>query len=103
MKNNSILHSLGHAILVFLYISGIALFMSNGEAIFGGEPKDLWVPIIMLTLFVLSATIVGALVLGRPILLCVEGRKTEALRFFGYTISWLFVGLVIVMIIQPWR
>lgn len=104
MKNNTVLHSLGHALAAFIYIAGVAWFMSSGAAIFGAEePKNIWIPVIMLMLFVLSATITGALVLGRPILLYWDGKKSEALKFFGLTVLWLFTILVIVFALHPWQ
>lgn len=88
--NNKILHSLGHALLVLIYVSLIVFGISNAEAWFGNEDKAL-IPMAMLMLFVLSATITGTLVLGRPILMYLGGQKKEALQFFGYTVGWLFI------------
>ncbi len=103
MKKNPLLHSLGHAALVFLYTSGVAWILFNGERIFG-EIKTFWGPVLVLMLFVLSAAIVGTLVLGRPILLYINGAKSEALTFFAYTITWLFVLMLLVFItVQLWR
>lgn len=103
MKNNPIVQSLIHAVLAVIYISLVALIMSNGERIFGGGPDTIWIPIALLTLFVLSAAIMGVLILGRPILMYVDGHKTAALKFFGYTLGWLALILVAVLVIQPWR
>jgi hypothetical protein len=93
--NNPILHSLGHAILVFLYVTAVAWIMSNGSKIFGQQDTFL-IPVGVLLLFVLSAAITGTLVLGRPILLYVSGHKPEAFKFFGYTLAWLFIIVLIV-------
>jgi hypothetical protein len=91
MKNiKPVWHSLGHSILVLLYVSGVAGLLYNAQRIFG-QAQTFWVPVAMLMLFVLSATIVGILVLGRPILLYVSGQKKEGLQFLGYTVAWLFV------------
>ena len=84
------LHSLGHAVLVLAYISGVAALVFNGERLFGNG-KNILIPIGMLLLFVCSATITGTLVLGRPILLYIDGAKSEALRFFAYTLGWIFL------------
>ena len=89
MKNPPpVLHALGHALLVLAYITGVASLMFNGQRLFGDQ-KSFLIPIAMLSLFVLSATIVGTLVLGKPILLYVDGKKSEGLKFFGYTVAWL--------------
>ncbi len=103
MKNKKLLtHSLGHAILVFLYTSGVAWILFNGQRIFG-QFKNFGGPLALLLLFVISATIVGTLVLGRPTLIYFEGRKSEAFRFFGYTIGWLLLITIIVFILHIWR
>lgn len=85
------LHSFAHAILAVLYISGVAWFLSNMKRIFGPgpSPRGIWPPLLFLLLFVMSATIVGSLVLGRPLLMYLDGEKKEAVRFFGYTLGWL--------------
>lgn len=77
----------------------VALLTSNAESIFG-KMTNFWGPVVLLLLFVLSATIVGSLVLGRPIYLYLNGSKPDAIRLLFYTIGWLFVIIVIVLLIQ---
>lgn len=79
------LHSLG----ALAYVTAVATIMQNGAKIFG-EKDNFFSPVAFLLLFVLSASVVGALVLGRPILLYLDGFKKEAVKLFGYTVSWLF-------------
>jgi hypothetical protein len=57
------LHALGHAILVLLYTAGVTWILFNGQRIFG-RVTSFWGPLAALMLFVVSATIVGTLVLG---------------------------------------
>ena len=98
MKNSkllfwSIINSLG----AFLYILGVAWLMFNGEKFFGKATSFL-MPAALLLLFVLSAAIVGALVLGRSTLLYLNGLKSEAIKLFGYTLGCLFFITVIVFL-----
>lgn len=95
------LNALGTA----LYIACISLLMFNAEQIFGGEGPDetVLIPIAMLLLFVLSASITGSLVLGRPILWYMDGKKKEAVSLLMATLGFLaaitfvaFLGLVLV-------
>ena len=81
------------------YVSGVALIMRNGERIFGDKPDNFWSPVLFLMLFVLSAAVTGALVLGRPILLYWDGAKKEALTFFGYTLGWLFILILVAFVL----
>ncbi len=90
MKNSKILiwgviDSLG----AFIYILTVAYLMFNGEKIFG-EIDNFLGPAALLLLFVLSATIVGSLVLGRPVYLYLNGFKKEAVKLLIYTIGCLF-------------
>ena len=56
-------------------------------------------PIIaILMLFVFSAAISGALIIGKPALLYLEGKKREALELFAFTLGWILVFLVILLI-----
>lgn len=97
MKNTTIVfHSFGHAVLVALYISGVSWVLFNGEKLLG-HTRTFLVPFTMLLLFVLSATIVSTLVLGRPVLLYVNGSKREALQFFGCTVAWIFLVMLIAL------
>ena len=103
IKNKAILlYGLGHAVLVFAYVAGVAWILFNGQQIFG-QSHSFWGPLSFLLLFVLSASIVGALVLGRPVLLYLDGRKPEALKFFGYTIGWLLAFMFALFLLRPWQ
>lgn len=90
--------SLGHAFLVFLYTAGISWVIFNGQNIFGVDHSFL-IPLAFLLLFVFSAAIVGALVLGKPVMLYFAGSKTEAVKFFLYTVGWIFLILIVVFLL----
>src|SRR5947208_2944439 len=90
LKENAIAHSFGHAVLVVVYVSIVAWVMQHAQELFK-RGKTVLTPIAFLLLFVFSAAVVGSLVLGRPVLMYVEGQKKEALQFFGLTLLWLFV------------
>lgn len=99
MKNSkliswSVINSLG----AFAYILWVAWLMFNASSIFG-QIKSFWGPAALLLLFVLSATIVGALVLGRPIYLYLDGKKADAIKLLAYTIGCLFIITVITFLV----
>jgi hypothetical protein len=78
------------------YIGLVALLMSSAERFFGNAPDNkILAPITFLLLFVLSAAVSGALILGKPVLMYVEGKKKEALALFGFTLFWLFIFFVL--------
>lgn len=96
-KLQNIKYSFLSATGVFIYVSAISWFFSNAKVIFGNttEPNFL-IPILMLLLFVISASITGLLVLGKPIHLYLSGHKKEAFTLLFSTLVWLVIFLLIV-------
>jgi len=86
-------HSLG----VLAYVSLVVLFMSNTKNIFGQGDNPM-IGVIMLLIFILSASITGSLVLGKPILLYLDGKKAEAIKLLFYTIISLAIILALVIL-----
>ena len=92
MSQKTIFHAALDAAIILVYVWGVALFMTHVETIFGSsEPKTVLVPIIMLLLFVVSAAVTGFFVIGRPILLYLDGHKKESFRLFAGTIGFLIL------------
>ena len=84
--------ALGEAVYILL----IALFVINSGKLEGNKPGVL--PIIaFLLLFVFSASLSGALVLGKPILLYLDGKRKEGIYLFGLTLGWLMLFLAVAL------
>ena len=99
MKNQKLVwQSLLHSFAVFAYVAGVAWFMFNAEAFFGGA-KSFLVPVGVLLLFVMSAAIVGSLVLVRPAVMYMNGQKSQAIKFLLFVIGWLVIFTVSVFLI----
>ena len=81
-----------------VYISLVATFMQSGEKSFGKEVGILG-PVAFLLLFVFSASLSGAIVLGKPTLLYLEGKKKDAITLFGFTLSWFFVFFLVALFV----
>ncbi|TAK96037.1 hypothetical protein EPO05_02680 [Patescibacteria group bacterium] len=78
------------------YISLVALLMFTVGKLFGDKPDPVIIaPIAFLLLFVISAAVSGALILGKPLTLFLEGKKKEALQLFSCTVAWLVVFLIV--------
>lgn len=79
-----------------IYISLVALLMFSVEKLFGSKPDPVIIaPIALLLLFVVSASISGALILGKPTMLYLDGKKKEAVQLFGLILGWLILFLII--------
>ena len=98
MRSNQTLRSFLHAAGVFIYVLAVAWVMSHGEAIFGGGPDGFIVPVFMILLFVVSASITGFLVLGKPVQLYLDGSKKQAVAMLFATLGWLVLFLLLVLL-----
>jgi hypothetical protein len=80
-----------------LYIAIVTLLMSNGEKLFG-QNEGILGGMAILLLFVLSAIIMGFIILGRPLLMYLDGLKKEALKLLYLTVIWLILIAVIIFL-----
>lgn len=79
----------------FIYVSAVAWVLSNGQKLFGNV-SGFAAPLLILTLLVVSASITGLLVLGKPIHLYLNGFKKEAFVLLFATLAWLLVFIIFV-------
>ncbi len=88
------LHALGAA----LYIVGIVGLVWLFGHFLKDQPDTIIIPMTMLSLFVLSATVMGYLFLSEPIYLLLDNKKQEAIVFFGKTVG-IFACFVVIFTI----
>lgn len=82
-----------HAGGALLYIALVSSILFNAPRIFGTTEEDIvLIPIAMLLLFVFSAALTGSLILGRPVLWYLDGKKKEAILLFMMTLGFLFLA-----------
>ena len=99
MSNGKLaLNGLMHALGTTVYIILVSLLLFHANQIFGNSPSVLNV-ITILCLVVLSACVVGTLMLGRPVLWYFNGAKSEAVRLFFYSLIWLLAFTVIFLVL----
>jgi len=92
--NKLIKRSFLNALGTTAYVVVVATFLFNASRIFA--PKDTaFAPMAALMLLVLSAAVTGSLVLGKPLLMFLNGQKNEAVRLFIYTVCWLALATII--------
>ena len=101
-KTDYLLKSFIGAAGVFIYTSLVAWLGFNNQVIFG-KPANFLGPLFMLLLFVVSASITGLLVLGKPIHLYLNGLKKETFVLLFATLVWLafFLAVVAVVLCTP--
>lgn len=98
MKKEILKYAFINSFLTALYIGGVSSLFFYGENIIPKE-DTVFMPMMMLMLFVFSASITSTLVLGRPILWYLDGRKNEAISLFLSTLAVFFVVLVLVFLL----
>jgi hypothetical protein len=86
-----------HSIGIVAYIALVSVFMFYGEEFFGKEDTYL-MPIVFLSLFTLSAAVVGSLMFGKPVMLYLNGKKRDAVQLVGATIGFLAVEVMVLLI-----
>lgn len=99
MKNKLISISLVNALGATVYVALVSYVIQNGERFFG-QMNDLIGPMSFLLLFVLSAAIMVVLVFGKPVTLYLDGQKKESVTLTLYTIGWVFLVTIIILVIQ---
>jgi hypothetical protein len=95
-KFKYITQGFAHAAGVLVYVGALVWGIFNAERFFEGEPEFI-VPLVMLLLFIVSATITGLLVLGKPAHLYISGFKKEAVVLLVSTICWIVVFVAILL------
>ena len=86
-----------HALLAAGYITILVLGASGISGLFPTQ-DNIFMPMTMLSLFVLSAAVMGYLFLSEPVKLYIDGYKKEAVTFFTKTVG-IFAGFVIIFLV----
>lgn len=80
-----------------VYIALIATFFRFLEQT-DVQPPEFLAALIMLSLLVLSATIMGLVYLGMPIYFAMKGNWAKALRTLGFTLLFSTLAIVILLV-----
>lgn len=100
MNNNYLVkRAIGDALGTAAYVFVVSQIMTHGNQLFGKIENNLLAPMVFLLMFVFSALVTGYLVLGKPILMYLDGQKKEAIKLLFYTGATLFVLMLIGFII----
>ena len=79
------------------YVIVVGSFLFYSPRVFG-PAKSALIPIAMLLLLVFSAALTGSLILGRPALWYLDGRKKEALSLLISTLA-IFLGITLLALL----
>ncbi len=78
------------------YIVSVALFMNWIQSLKLG--KDTFIdPIAFISLFVFSAAFTSFWMIGKPVLMYLDGKKKDAVSLISYTLGFFFLYTVIAL------
>ncbi len=87
-----------NALAAALYIIVVASIMFYGPHMMPREAFAILIPIAMISLFTLSAAVMGYLFLSEPLQLYLDGKKKEAIQLFLKTI-FIFAGITAIFLL----
>jgi hypothetical protein len=96
MKKDILKYAFVNAFSTTAYIVVLVSVLFNFPRRFLEDAETILAPIMMLMVFVFSAAITATLVLGRPIMWYLDGKKKEALHLFLYTLAVFFVIILLI-------
>lgn len=86
-----------NALVATAYITLVGSFMFYGSKLF--PPKDtILTPIAVLSLFTLSAAVMGYLFFYQPVMLFLDGHKKNAVNLFLRTVA-VFAGITVLIFV----
>jgi hypothetical protein len=88
-----------HALAAALYIIILVLSINATSGVIPENSITLLIPMVMLSLLVLSVLVMGYLFLFEPLRLYMENQKGEAVAFFGKTVGFFACFILIFLII----
>lgn len=81
-----------HATGAAVYILSVATFITNADRLVDSQPPQILGIAGFLTLFVISAAVMGLLIFARPLMWFINGQKKEAILLAFSTIG--ILGLI---------
>lgn len=87
-----------NAAMAALYIIAVATLMNVSVKAAGPREDTILVPIAMLSLFTLSAAVMGYLFLSQPLQMYLDGQKKKGVTLFLQTVG-VFAGITAIALI----
>jgi hypothetical protein len=100
LKNckSSFLYALGAGVYIVL----VGLFMHYAESLFGKNDNVIGI-VAVLILFSLSALVVGGLLIGKPVMLYIDGKKKDAILMLASVAGWMLLFFLIALLVLAVR
>lgn len=89
-----------NALFAITYIVVLVFGAIMAPRVFGGPEESLLYPMIGLAVFVLSAAMMAYLFFYQPVLMILDGRREEAVKFFFKTVGVFAVATAILLAVS---
>ena len=100
MKNIILKNAITQAILSSAYVWLIGSFLFYiPKFLHSDKPDTVLAPILMLSLVVFSAALMGVHIFGKPLMWYLDNKKREAITLLTYTLGIFFAITVIILAI----
>lgn len=96
MTKNPLINALTAITYIVILVSGITLIPDNG---FDSSIVEFVAPILMISLFTLSAAVMGYLFCYQPLRLYLEGEKKNAVSLFLKTVALFAIFPIILFVL----
>jgi hypothetical protein len=100
---NPMLLGLISALGVAIYVAAVSALMTNAEKLFGRMDNVLSGAVFLLV-FTVSAFVVGSLLIAKPVMLYIDGKKKDAVKLLLWSLFYLvlvtIIGIGILAIIK---
>jgi hypothetical protein len=93
MNKNPVINAFLAALYIGLLVTFINIFAAGPDT---PDKGGLLIPMVMLSLFTLSAAVMGFLFVSEPLMQYLDGKKKEAVGFFLTTVV-SFAGITLVL------
>jgi len=89
-------HPVYNALLALAYIGSVVALVFFGPSLVGDQNDNIFMPIAMLSLLVLSVAVMAYLFFYRPVILLLDGEREKAVTLFLQTIG-IFAGATLLI------
>lgn len=87
-----------NATFAIAYIIGIVTLASFAPILFGNQKDNILMPMGMLALLVLSVAVMAYLFFYQPVIMLLDGERTNAVKLFLQTVG-IFAGATVVVLL----
>ncbi len=87
-----------NALLAVAYIAGVVSLLFLGPTFLADQDDNIFMPMLMLSLLVLSVAVMAFLFFYKPVTLLLDGERDKAVKLFLHTIGIFAVATILIFL-----